>query len=108
MPRYVIERQYLLPVYQHLLIEASCLDAACREALDEDAHPWGDDAEEDFDTAGPVTLTRAVQLPEPPPLGFEGNDDPTRSALGNALYGAGHDPLPIPAEFTSNYPSDGG
>jgi hypothetical protein len=102
MPRYVIERQYLLPVYQQLLIEAPCLNAACREALDEDAHPWGDDTEEDFDTAGPVTLTRAVELPEPPPLGFEGNGDPTRSTLGNALYGAGLNPLPIPAEFTGN------
>ncbi len=45
MPRYVIERQYLLPIYEHLLIEAPTFDAACHEALDEIFHPWEDDAE---------------------------------------------------------------
>ena len=44
MPRYVIERQYLLPVYEHLLIEAPNFETACREALDEIAHPWSENA----------------------------------------------------------------
>ena len=99
MPRYVIQRQYLVPVYEHLLVEAPSLAAACRDELDKDAQPWGDDAEEDFDGAGPVTITRAVQLPEPPPLGLEGKGNPTGSALDNALSGGGLDPLGIPAEF---------
>ncbi len=102
MPRYVIQRQYLVPVYEHLLVEAPTLAAACREALDEDAQPWGDNAEEDFDSAGPVTITRAVQLLEPPPLGLDSKVNPTPSALSNALYGSALDPLLIPAEFTDD------
>jgi hypothetical protein len=102
MPRFIIERQYLLPVYEQLLIEAPNLDAACREALDEDAHPWSEDAEEDFDTASPVVVTRAVELPERPLIGFGENDDPNLISLGNALYSAGLDPLPVPAEFAGD------
>ena len=48
MPRYVIERQYLLPVYEHLLIEAPNFETACREALDKIAHPWSENAKDDF------------------------------------------------------------
>jgi hypothetical protein len=102
MPRYVIERQYLLPVYEQLLIEAPSLDAACREALDEEAHPWSEDAKEDFDTAGPVIVTRAVELSDRPRFGFEGNDEPDPVSPGNALYSDGLDPLPIPAEFSEH------
>jgi hypothetical protein len=102
MPRYVIERQYLLPVYEQLFIEAPNLDAACREALDEDAHPWSENAEKDFDTAGPVIVTRAVELPELSPFGFGENEDPNLISLGNALYNAGLDTLPIPAEFAGD------
>ena len=39
MPIFVIERQYLLPVYQHLVIEAPDLAAACKEAI-EGEHDW--------------------------------------------------------------------
>jgi|SRR6516165_1555555 hypothetical protein len=103
MPRYVIERQYLLPVYEHLLIEAPNLDAACREALDEDAHPWSENAQQDFDTSGPVVVTRAVQLCEvSSSSAFAENDDPNLISLGNALYNAGLDPLPIPTEFAGD------
>ena len=31
MPRYIIERQYLLPVYQRLALEAPDVESACRE-----------------------------------------------------------------------------
>jgi hypothetical protein len=102
MPRYVIERQYLLPVYEQLLIEAPNLDAACREALDEDAHPWSENAEEDFDTAGPVIVTRVVELSKWLPFGFEENEPPNLISLGNALYNAGLDPLPILPEFADD------
>ena len=64
MPRYVIERQYLLPVYEHLLIEAPSLEAACREAVDEIAHPWSENAEQDFDNARAITITEAIRLPD--------------------------------------------
>ena len=36
MPRYIIERRYLLPVYQHLALETPDLELACRKALDDD------------------------------------------------------------------------
>ena len=29
MPKYVVERQYLLPVYQRLVIEADTVEEAC-------------------------------------------------------------------------------
>jgi hypothetical protein len=102
MPRYVIERQYLLPVYEQLLIEAPSLDVACREALDEWAHPWGEDAKEDYDTAGPVTVTRAVELPATQPFGLDEGDGPEEISLGDALYGSGLLPLRIPIEFTDD------
>jgi hypothetical protein len=101
MPRYVIERQYLLPVYEQLLIEASSLDAACREALDEFAHPWGGDAKEDFDNARPVTITEAVEFPEAQ-IGQESE----HAGLGYLLYHSGLDPLPIPAEFVEGAADD--
>jgi hypothetical protein len=100
MPRYVIERQYLLPVYEQLLIEASDLNAACREALDEDLHPWSENAVEDFDTAGPVIVTRAVELPEPIFVGFVEFVDPNLMPLGEMLYNSGLYPLPIPSDFS--------
>jgi hypothetical protein len=101
MPRYVIERQYLLPVYEQLLIDAPNLVAACREALDEYLHPWSDDAKEDFDTAGPVIVTRAVKFPELP-RGFAEYEDPNQIPLGNLLYNSDLDPLPIPSEFAGD------
>jgi len=33
-PIFVIEREYLLPIYQHLVIEASDLTAACKKAVE--------------------------------------------------------------------------
>jgi hypothetical protein len=95
MPRYVIERQYLLPVYEQLLIEAPNFEAACCEALDEIAHPWSEDAEEDFDNARPATITEAVELPE-----AHVGDAAEHAGLGHLLYDSGFDPLPIPPAFT--------
>ena len=99
MPRYVIERQFLLPIYEHILIQAPSLEAACREALDEWAQPWGDDSKQDFDSAGPVTVSRAVELPDSPT--GSGRDLGRCGSLGHALYSAGLTPLPIPAEFSA-------
>ena len=45
MTKFVIERQYLLPVYQRLLIEAPSLEDAFEAAIGND-YNW-DDAEED-------------------------------------------------------------
>jgi hypothetical protein len=62
MPRYVIERQYLVPLHEHIFVEAESLEEACRQALDEHAQPWGDDTELDFDNSRPVTVAQAVEL----------------------------------------------
>ena len=31
MPKYVIERQYLVPMYQHMVVEAENLEEACKK-----------------------------------------------------------------------------
>jgi hypothetical protein len=33
MPKFVIERQYLVPMYQHVVVEADNLEAACKEGI---------------------------------------------------------------------------
>ena len=60
MPRYIIERQYLLPVYQHLAVEAPDLESACREALDDGEHDW-EDAQEDYENSRPTTIS-AIEI----------------------------------------------
>jgi hypothetical protein len=61
MPRYIIERQYLLPVYQHLALEAPDLESAYREALDDTKHDW-EDAQEDYESSRPTTITSAIEI----------------------------------------------
>jgi hypothetical protein len=99
MPRYVIERQYLVPLYEHIFIEAANLKEACRQALDEHAQPWGDETELDFDNARPVTVEQAVELPETVFPELRTSEDADRYALSQALYSSGLDLLPIPREF---------
>src|SRR5262245_29253915 len=96
--RYVVERQYFVPIYEHILVEAPSFEAACREALDDHVQPWGDDAQIDFDSAGGATIAHAVELPEmlEPELCAETAD---RYVLSDFVYCYGLDPLPIPAEF---------
>jgi hypothetical protein len=102
MPRYIIERQYLLPVYEHLLIEADSLAGACREALDEIAHPWTEEAEHDFDNARPVIITEAVVLPEGLAAQLPVHEEVGGASLAHFLYSSGLVLLPIPAEFQTN------
>jgi hypothetical protein len=35
MPKFVIERQYLLPIYQRLILDAPYITTACQEAMEE-------------------------------------------------------------------------
>jgi hypothetical protein len=94
MPRYVIERQYLVPVYEHILVEAPNFEAACCRALDDTDEPWGDNAQTDYESARPTTIERAVELPE-----VMLANDAADGSLSRFLYDAGLDPLPIPREF---------
>ena len=102
MPRFVIERQYLVPLYEHIFIEAANLEEACRQALDEHAQPWGDDAELDFDNARAVTVAQAVELPETVFPELQTSEDADRYVLSEALYSSGLDLLPIPREFAED------
>ena len=54
MPKFVIERQYLLPIYQRLIIDAPDIATACRKAVEND--DW-DSAEEDGDGSGATTIS---------------------------------------------------
>lgn len=108
MPRYVIEREFLVPVYEHILVEAPNLESACREALDENSQPWGNDARFAYDDARPVIITEAVQLPESvlPEL-QAGDDDLDLGTLDLALYHSGLDLLAIPERFARLGGEDG-
>lgn len=61
MPKFIVERRYLLPVYQRLIIEAPSLGAAC-EAATGNSYNW-DTAENDGDGAAPTTITAAKIVP---------------------------------------------
>jgi hypothetical protein len=62
MPKFVIERQYLVPMYQHIVVEAENLDAACELAVSDDID-W-DTQEMDSDNARKTTITSAKMIPE--------------------------------------------
>jgi hypothetical protein len=99
MPRYVIERQYLVPMFEHILIEASTFDEACREAVDDLIQPWGEDAQLCFDDARATTVICAVELPEefePQLQKGKGDDGHNLSSL---LYCSELEQLKIPDEF---------
>jgi hypothetical protein len=57
----VLEREYLLPIYQRLIIDAPDIATACRKAVEND--DW-DSAEEDGDGSGATTINVAQEIPE--------------------------------------------
>jgi hypothetical protein len=61
MPKFVIERQYLLPIYQRLIINAPDITTACQEAVEDD--DW-ESAEEDGDGSGATTISAAREIPD--------------------------------------------
>jgi hypothetical protein len=61
MPKFVIERQYLLPIYQRLIVDAPDIATACQEAVEND--DW-ESAEEDGDGSGATTISAAREIPE--------------------------------------------
>ena len=62
MPKFVIERQYLVPMYQHIVVEAENLEMACEMAVSDDID-W-DTQEMDCDSARATTITEAKVIPE--------------------------------------------
>jgi hypothetical protein len=61
MPKYVVERQYLLPVYQRLVIEAATVEEACEKAVDHD--DW-QSAKEDGDGSRGTTISAIKLVPD--------------------------------------------
>jgi hypothetical protein len=62
MLKFVIERQYLVPMYQHLVVEAETLEEACKKGIRDDIN-W-DTQEMDCDSARGTTITEAKIVPE--------------------------------------------
>ena len=95
MPRYIIERQYLLPVYQHLAVEAPDLESACREALDDGEHDW-EDAQEDYENSRPTTIS-AIEIASEEEWIIANESQYERSGL---MHDGRHELIEIPREFT--------
>ena len=90
MPKFIIERQYLVPMYQHIVVEAENLEEACKQAITDDID-W-DTQEMDSDGARTTTITGAKLVPD----GYGAS--PERS-----LIIASTGPLlEIPEQFTHN------
>jgi hypothetical protein len=62
MPKFVIERQYLVPMYQHIAVEAESLDEACKKGISDDVD-W-DTQEMDCDGARRTTITSVKLVPD--------------------------------------------
>ena len=87
MPKYVIQREYLLPVYQYLVIEADTFEEACAEVVRPE-RDW-DNAEEDYDGSLPTTITSAKMVPDEATTDhhlIEGGPLQQRMTLGSFLY----------------------
>ena len=54
MPKFVIERPYLVPMYQHIVVAAESFAKACDIAVSDDI-PW-DSQEMDSDNARATTI----------------------------------------------------
>ena len=88
MPKYVIERQYLVPMYQHIVVEAENLGKACKKAISDDVD-WHTQ-EMDCDSARATTLTAAKVVPE----GYEVDQ-------AHSLIVASRDPRGLPLDMLS-------
>jgi len=106
MPKFVIERQYLVPIYQHIVVEAETFEMACELAVSDDMS-W-DSQEMDCDNARATTLTAARAIPDryrvdKAQQALNAGNDPNGIGLASFLYGndAATGPLiEIPAKFT--------
>ena len=88
MPKFVIERQYLVPMFQHIVVEAENLEDACKKGISDDID-W-DTQEMDCDSARATTITAVKVVPE----GYEA--DQARS-----LIVASRDPRGLPLDMLS-------
>ena len=61
MLKFVIERQYLVPMYQHIVVEGENLEEACKKGISDDID-WNTQ-EMDCDSARATTITAAKVVP---------------------------------------------
>ena len=94
MQKYVVERQYLLPVYQRLVIEADTVEEACEKAVDHD--DW-QSAEEDGDGSRGTTINAIKLVPD--------DRDLDQFSLGEFLYEG--DPSTIEKAVPEAYREEG-
>ena len=95
MPRYIIERQYLLPVYQHLAFEAPDVESACREALDDTEYDW-EDAQQDYESSRPTTIVAAIEIASEEEWVIANESQYERSGL---MHDGSHELIEVPREF---------
>jgi hypothetical protein len=106
MPKFVIERQYFVPMYQHIVVEAETLEEACEKGISDDID-W-DTQEMDCDGARKTTLTFVKEiragLDETQGILWDRSENPDRPLAPVAfLYSGEHGPLlEIPAKFTES------
>ena len=86
MPKFVIERQYLVPMFQHIVVEAETLEEACKKGISDDID-W-DTQEMDCDCARATTITEAKIVPE----GYEADQV-------HSLIIASRDPKGLPLDM---------
>ncbi len=96
MPRYIIEQQYLLPVYQHLSLESPDLESACREALDDGEHDW-EGPQKDYEGSRPTTIVAAIEIASEAEWATVTKSQHERSSL---MYDGRHEFIEIPRKFT--------
>jgi len=108
MPKFVFERQYLVPMYQHIVIAAESFEKACELAVSDDIS-W-ESQEMDCDNARATTLTAAKAIPDHYRVDTAqqtliAGSDPIGISLASFLYGDAAEtgaPVDIPAKYTSN------
>ena len=88
MPKFVIERQYPVPMHQHIVVEAQTLDEACKKGISDDID-W-DTQEMDCDSARGTMITGAKAIPE----GYETDQ-------AHSLIIASRDPRGLPLDMLS-------
>ena len=71
MPKFVIERQYLVPMYQHIVVEADNLEEACEKAVSDDI---------DWDTQE-MAATALARRPSPQRRSYPRDTRPIRPAV---------------------------
>lgn len=84
--RYSVCREYLVPVYQYIEVEAENTEEACAKACDDIAYPWDRDTV-DYESAGPTYIAAIAEVPDD-------MDDPNPYDLPNE---------PIPPTYTGKF-----